>query len=97
MKKILFYFLKQYTRTEPGRLEVHSILNEQVENEYSEQNTYGNVYNSFIEFILSNKFVTKLIKEDDQPSIDMIKSGIIKSFDDSVYYIKNDIQNTSEM
>lgn len=34
MKKIFFYFLKQYTKTEPGRIEVQSILNEQVENEY---------------------------------------------------------------
>lgn len=97
MKKIFFYFLKQYTKTEPGRIEVQSILNEQVENEYREQTTYGNVYNSFIEFILSNKFVTKLINEEDQPSIDMIKSGILKSFDDSVYYIKNNVKNTSEM
>ena len=97
MKKLFFYLLKRYTKNESDRLKVLSILSDQVENEYYEQNKYGNVYNFFIEFILSNKFINRLVNEDDDKSIETIKSGINKSYDDSIYYIRHNIKNTSEM
>lgn len=90
MKKLFYYFLKKYSNTEKGRLEIQSILNEQVENEYSEQTKYGNVYNSFIEFIISNNFIIELVNENDLTSLNILKNGISDNFEQGIYFIKNE-------
>ncbi len=90
MKKLLFTLLKKYTRTEKGRLEVLSLLNDNMRNEYNEQTPYGNVYNFNIEVILANKFIVRLIEKDDTTSLKIIKSGLNSSFDEAVDIIKNE-------
>ncbi len=56
MKKLFFWLLKKYTRTEKQRLEVFSRLHEAVSETYSEQNQFGNLYNANIEFIMASAY-----------------------------------------
>lgn len=81
--------MKKYTKTEKDRLVVFDILNEQVCNTYSEQTTYGNIYNSYVEFLMSNKILCKMVKENDI-NLKMIKSGLDNTFDKSITYIKKE-------
>jgi len=90
MKKIFFWLLKIYSKTEQERLDIHKVLNEQVNNTYREQNVYGNVYNANIEFIMANEFVKKLVRENDEEALKMIDSGLQTAFMKSLEYIKNE-------
>ena len=90
MKRIFFWLLKRYSSTEEERLEILSTLQESVTNSYREQTVFGNVYNANIEFIISNKFIKKLVKNNDTISISMVKSGLSNSFDESIEFIKNE-------
>ena len=91
MKRLFFWLLNHYSQTESQRIEILKILDEKVCNDYSEQTTYGNVYNFYIEFIMANKFVIQLVKENDKKALTIVKRGISNSFDESVGYIKNEI------
>ena len=59
MKKLFLFLLKMYSHTEKDRIEIHKILNDQVSEQYSEQTTFGNIYNSNIESIMSNDVIRK--------------------------------------
>ena len=61
--------------------------------DYPEQTSYGNVYNYFIEFVMANPFIVKCSKDKSDISarnLNILKSGIDKSFDKSISYIKNE-------
>lgn len=88
MKRLFLYLLKRYTRREAGRLEVQQILQEQVENDYTEQTRYGNVYNGHIEFLMANSLVNELVKNEDRVGIIMIKQGLESAFHNAIDYIK---------
>lgn len=88
MKKIFLFLLKQYSKSEKERLEIHSVLNEQVQETYREQTIYGNVYNANIEFIMGNDFIKKLVKENDQQGLSMIKNGLNESVTKGIEFIK---------
>ena len=90
MKKLFLFLLEKYTKTEEDRLIVFNILHDKVSDTYSEQTTFGNVYNSNVEFIMSNDFVNSLVKKNDTKSIEMIKNGLTNSFDAAIKYIKNE-------
>ncbi len=90
MKKLLFKLLKKYIRTENRRLDVFKILNDAVCDEYTEQTTYGNVYNANTEFIMSNEFITKLVKNNDTKGLEIIKSGLNTSFDEALEFISKE-------
>jgi len=90
MRKLLFKMLTKYAKTEKGRLEILKILNGEMCYEYNEQTEYGNVYNSNIEFVMSNKFITHLVKENDIKGLEMIKSGLDTSFDEAIEFIKKE-------
>ena len=90
MKKLFLFLLKKYSSTEKQRLEIFSILNEQVDNTYTEQTVFGNVYNANIEFVMSNKFIKKLVHTNDDHALTMINSGLNKSYYDALKYIKNE-------
>lgn len=87
MKKIFRYLLKRFTKNEKGRVEVYKILQEQAINEYSEQTTFGNVYNSHIEFVLANEFICSLAKEYDSRALGVIQSGMRKAYFEAVLRI----------
>ena len=89
MKKIIFWFFRIYSKTEKERLEIYALLYEQTEKTYNEQTTFGNVYNANIEFLMANKFVKQLVKENDEKSLAIVGSGLQTSFTKSLTYIKN--------
>ena len=88
MKRIFLWLLKKYANTEKGRIEIMHIMDDKVSDNYSEQTLYGNVYNYFIEFIIANPFVVKCTLQKDKKSLQMLKSGIDKSFDEAIKYIE---------
>lgn len=88
MKKLFFFLLRCYSKTENERLEILSILHEQVEKEYYEQTTYGNVYNANIEFLMANQFVNKIVNQDDAKSLKIIRAGLRNSTSEAFGYIK---------
>lgn len=87
MKTIFIWLLKKYSTTERGRIEIMRIMDDKVSDNYNEQTLYGNVYNYFIEFIMSNPFVVKCKLENDTESLHILKKGICNSFDEAVGYI----------
>lgn len=90
MKRIFFWLLKRYSTTETERLEIIKVLDEGVSNTYHEQTIYGNVYNHFIEFVMGNPFINKLVQQNDTDGLKMIKKGIENSFDKAVQFIEEE-------
>lgn len=90
MKKIFLWLLKYYSKTEKDRIEIIENLNNSVQEDYCEQTLPGNVYNLFIEFMLGNDYVKETAFKKDIETLTMIKSGIVKSFDESINYIENE-------
>ena len=90
MKKIFLYLLKLYSKSESQRLEILNILNEKVQEEYTEQTAFGNVYNSNIEFIMSNQFIRQLIEENNPVYLNIIKNGLINSTEKAFKHIKTE-------
>jgi hypothetical protein len=91
MRKMIFiYLLKGYSKTEKGRVEILKHLDEGIYDNYYEQTTFGNVYNFFIEFVIANKFIKDRVAYDDKDSLDMIKRGIDKAFDEGVKFINKE-------
>lgn len=90
MYKIFLYLLNKYSRREEGRLLIFNKLHKSVIAEYSEQSPFGNVYNSYIEFIMSNDTITHFVKNDDINSIDTVKRGLNNEFGDAINYIKEE-------
>ena len=92
MRLIFNYLLRRYSKTEKDRLKILAELDNGIYYNYNEQTTFGNVYNFFIEFIISNEFIKKRVSEGDTTSIAMTKRGIAKAYDESIGYIKEDIR-----
>lgn len=88
IRKIFFYLLKRYSKTEKDRLQILAKLDHGIYWNYSEQTMFGNVYNFFIEFIMANEFIKKRAKCNDIESIDIIKTGIEKAYDEAIDYIR---------
>jgi hypothetical protein len=89
-KKLFFYLLKRYSRTEKDRLKILSELDKNVHIEYNEQTEFGNVYNFYIEFILSNKFIKTLVKDRDSKNLTIIHRGLNKTFIESINFIEKE-------
>lgn len=90
MKTIFFWLLRKYSKTENDRLNIHKVLNEQVNNTYNEQNVYGNIYNAHIEFIMANEFIKKLVRESDEDILKAIDNGLQTAYLKALEYIKNE-------
>ena len=90
MKKLFFYLLKRYSKSEEQRLKIHDILNKQVRETYTEQTSFGNVYNSNVEFILGNTLIRQLIEEKRLDELEMIEKGLVNSTKDAIKFIKNE-------
>lgn len=91
MKNIFLWLLRKYASTEKGRIKIMRIMDDKVSYNYNEQTLYGNVYNYFIEFIMANPFVVKCTLQKDKESLNILKSGIEKSFDRAVGYIEKEM------
>ena len=90
MKKLFIYLLKRYSKRELERVLIYNELWHSVLNEYNEQNHFGNVYNSNIEFIMSNPFINKAVLSEDFDSIKMIKGNLAESFNKALIFIKKE-------
>lgn len=90
MKTIFFWLLRKYSKTEHDRLNIHKVLNEQVNSTYNEQTPYGNVYNAHIEFVMANEFIKKLVRESDENDLKAIDNGLQTAYVKSLEYIKNE-------
>jgi hypothetical protein len=64
-------------------------MDNNLKDNYREQTEFGNVYNFFIEFVMANEFIKKLVNSKDEKSLNIIKNGIQNSFDEAIKYIKN--------
>lgn len=93
MKKIFLFLLKKYSHTEEDRIKIHEILNDQVSNQYNEQTDVGNIYNSTIEFVMSNYIIRKYIEQNKVKDLKMIEEGLNESIKEAFKYIKNESKN----
>jgi len=89
-KKLFFYLLKKYSKTEENRIKILEELDNGVHYNYNEQTEFGNVYNFFIEFIMANKFITKRAQERDENSLNIIRRGIYNEFADAINFIEKE-------
>lgn len=89
---IFKYLLNRYSQTEKGRIEIMRMMDDKVSDNYNEQTLYGNVYNYFIEFVMANPFIVKCTLKNDKDSLQILKRGMEKSFDDAVSYIEKDMK-----
>jgi hypothetical protein len=90
MRKLFYYLLKKYSNTEKDRLKILSKLDDEIHNDYYEQTNPGNVYNFFIEFIMSNYYIRTSLRKGDMKTLEMIKDGINDSFDEAIEWLKKD-------
>ena len=90
MRKLFYYLLKIYSNTEKDRLKILSKLDDEIHNDYYEQTNPGNVYNFFIEFIMSNYYIRTSLRKGDMKTLEMIKDGINDSFDEAIEWLKKD-------
>ena len=88
MKKLFFFLLWKYSKTESQRMEIYKELWYQVKNEYNEQTAFGNVSNMNIEVLMSNPFFVNRVRLGDAEQLKMLKNGLADSFDKSVYIIE---------
>lgn len=90
MKRLFLYLLDRFSKTEKQRIKILTTLDDKISDEYSEQTPFGNVYNYFIEFAMANPFIVKLAMQNDKDSLDILKKGIEKSFDEAIVYIQKE-------
>lgn len=91
MKKLFLFLLRRYSNTEKERLQIIKILNDKVSDNYREQTTFGNVYNSNIEFIMANEFINKLVKDKDVESLKIVETGLTHSYWKAVEFINKEM------
>ena len=88
MKKLFFFLLWKYSKTESQRMEIYKELWHQTKNEYHEQTAFGNVYNMNIEVLMSNPFFNSRVQLGEQEHLNMLKQNLADSFDESVKIVK---------
>ena len=88
-KKIFFKLLKKYSQTEEDRFQIYEQLHESVSNDYNEQTTIGNIYNGYIEYLMTQPTLLDLVAKEDKFYLEQIKKGLNVSFDEAINHIKN--------
>lgn len=91
MKKIFLLLLKKYSKNESDRMEILKALQEGVREEYSEQTVYGNIYNFFIEFAMSNDVIVDVVKNAEFENFEMIRRGINNAYDEAAIFIEKEM------
>jgi hypothetical protein len=87
-KKLFLYLLKKYTKTEEDRFKIYDAIHEGVSTEYNEQTMVGNIYNGYIEFLMTQPTFIDMVAKDDK-FLEKIKEGLNISFDEAIKHIKN--------
>jgi hypothetical protein len=89
MKRLFIYLLKKYSTNEKDRISILRVLDEQVQNEYTEQTGFGNVYNGFSEFVLASSFTRERVNLGEDDSVEILKSGINSTFNETITMLKD--------
>jgi len=76
MRKIFYYLLDKYSKTEKDRLEILKVLHAGVREEYNEQNMIGNIGNSAVEFVMSHDYLRFAVSTYDAHSVKMIQDRL---------------------
>lgn len=87
MRKLFLYLLRKYSNTESDRMEIYKELWYKTKEEYNEQTAFGNVYNMNIEVLMSNPFFVSLCQQGNLEYLEMLKSGLSNSFEESVEFL----------
>ena len=87
MKKIFFYLLKKYSKSE--RVEILSILDEDLYD--FEKTPCVNVCVRFTEFIKSSKFIHQRIEENDLETLKDVKESLHRTYDETLNSIREKI------
>jgi hypothetical protein len=96
MRKIFYYLLDKYTKTEKDRLEILKVLHAGVREEYSEQNMIGNIGNSAIEFVMSHDYLRFAVSTYDAHSVKMIRGSIESSIESAIVYLEKETPHVTE-
>ena len=87
MKKLFFFLLRKYSKTESQRMEIYQELWYQTKNKYNEQTSFGNVYNMNTEVLMANPFFVSRVELGQDEHLRMLKQGLADSFDESVEFV----------
>jgi hypothetical protein len=87
MKRLFLFLLRKYSNTEEQRTEIYRELWYKVKEEYNEQTAFGNVYNMNTEVLMANPFFESIVLLGKDEELKMLKSGLEKSFDESVAFV----------
>lgn len=87
MKRLFLFLLRKYSNTEEQRTEIYRELWYKVKEEYNEQTAFGNVYNMNTEVLMANPFFESRVLLGKDEDLKMLKSGLEKSFDESVAFV----------
>jgi hypothetical protein len=84
MKKIFFFLLRKYSKTESQRMEIYKELWYKTKEEYNGVDAFENTYNMNTEVLMSNSFFESRVLLGQDEHLRMLKEGLAKSFDESV-------------
>ena len=84
MKKIFFFLLSKYSKTESQRMEIYKELWYQTKNEYDATTAFENMCNMNIEVLMSNPFFVSRVALGQYEDLKNLKEELEKSFDESV-------------
>ena len=85
MKKIFFFLLRKYSKTESQRMEIYKELWYQTKSESNfGVDAFDNMYNMNTEVLMSNPFFFSRVVLGQDEHLRMLKEGLSKSFDESV-------------
>ena len=85
MKKIFFFLLRKYSKTESQRMEIYKELWYQTKAESNfGVDAFDNMYNMNTEVLMSNQFFFSRVVLCQDEHLRMLKEGLSKSFDESV-------------
>ena len=87
MKRLFLFLLRKYSNTEEQRTEIYRELWYKVKEEYNEQTAFGNVYNMNTEVLMANPFFESRVLLGKDEELKMLKSGLEKSFNESVAFV----------
>jgi hypothetical protein len=96
MRKIFYYLLEKYSKTEKERLEILKVLHAGVRETYNEQNVIGNIGNSAIEFVMSHDYLRFAVSTYDAHSVKMIQGSIESSIESAITYLENETPPATE-
>lgn len=96
MRKIFYYLLEKYSKTEKDRLEILKALHAGVREEYSEQNMIGNIGNSAVEFVMSHDYLRFAVSTYDAHSVKLIRGSIESSIESAITYLEKETPPATE-